>query len=113
MKLGQKVKFKKYLRKKAGTYNLEQELGNEDEKMITVKETVELKKELQGMVCGVRVITYKRLIEYIVEPHGEWVSFSGDLTTSEYKQVFLIACDMRGFYRVPAEWLEVIEDEED
>ena len=109
MELGQKVKFKKYLRKQEGTYNLEEELGNEDEKMIMVKEIIELKKSIQGMICGVRTITYKRLVEYITEQHGEWVDFSQDFTTSEYKQVYLIACDMRGFYRVLKEWLEVVE----
>ena len=109
IKLGQKVKFKKYLRKREGTYNLEKQLGDEDEKMIMVKEVIELEKSLQGMICGVRTITYKRLIEYIEEQHGEWVDFSQDFTTSEYKQVYLIACDMRGFYRVSEEWLEYLE----
>lgn len=93
MKLGDRVRFSKELHfHKNFTYGKEQ------------SRTLEFKhpEEKTGIVCGVRTYPSKAILR-----------FGGDnpdqLEVTQYQKVYLIATDLRGFHRVPEEWLELIE----
>ena len=102
MKLGQKVKFKKYLRKNnyCNWYDYGKDLSSDYQKWSEIK----LDEEKEGIVCGKRIISYRGYTE-----SDEYGLYHISL---EKKVVILVAAQMMGFYRVPAEWLEVVEDEE-
>ncbi|MFW6016643.1 MAG: hypothetical protein ACOCRK_09405 [bacterium] len=103
MKLGQKVKFSKELKKG-------ENLPYSDKLYYEYKDglrwgTVEHEEEIEGIICGKRTIAYR----------GSYDPDYFEFNTKAYKQVYLIATDMRGFHRVPEEWLtkeEVSEDAE-
>ena len=59
-------------------------------------------KPLEGIVCG------KRRIARYGELGHDFTLFS-----EEYQQVYLVATDLRGFHRVPEEWLEPVSDWEE
>jgi len=93
IKLGDRVRFSKELHfHKNFTYGKEQ------------SRTLEFKhpEEKTGIVCGVRTYPSKAILR-----------FGGDspdqLEVTQYQKVYLIATDLRGFHRVPEEWLELIE----
>ena len=102
MKLGQKVKFKKYLRKNnhCNWYDRSLMEDVDYQKYATIK----LDEAEEGIICGKRVISYRGYTD-----HDEYGSYHVSL---EKKVVILVANQMMGFYRVPAEWLEEVEDEE-
>lgn len=58
--------------------------------------------EKTGVVCGVRTYPSKAILR-----------FGGDspdqLEVTQYQQVYLVATDLRGFHRVPEEWIEEIK----
>lgn len=104
MKLGQKVRFQKEL-KKNEYWNVDKE---ETEKFRESKgigpdgllhwqvrkhETV-----LEGIVCGKRVISLNGYYD------GE-----GYYDFRKRLNIYLVATNMSGFHRVPEEWLEVVE----
>ena len=93
VELGQKVKFKKELKKGE---NLER-----DDSFSYYKYKNGIKwgtiehEEKEGIICGKRTISYK----------GH-VSDGLGFVTEEYKQVYLVVTNMRGFHRVPEEWIK-------
>lgn len=94
MKLGQKVKFNKHLKK----------IDSYDEKMDNLKyKTIEFDNQKEGFIAGKRTIPYKGYTDR---------EFSNYFVPKEYKEVFLVACRWDMLYRVPAEWLEEVEDNE-
>lgn len=112
MKLGQKVKFIKSLSKQSG-YGVDygnmtelQKQEMEDNGFIELKRFKErVHNEKLGFVCGKRFITSKAVLEEIEDPYRGWHLAQTDAT---YEEVYVVACDMRGLYRVREENLEVI-----
>src|SRR5690554_4068083 len=99
MELGQKVRFKKYLRKNnyCNWYS-----GSLDKNVDYLKyATIKLDKEEEGIICGKRVISYRG---YTDQDEYGWHH-----TSLEKKTVILVANQMMGFYRVPEERLEKLE----
>lgn len=98
MKLGQKVRFKKYLRKNNYcnwcSENLDKDFDYQK------YDTIKLGKEKEGIVCGKRVISYRG---YTYQDEYGWHHVS-----LEKKVIVLVANNMMGFYRVPEEWLEEV-----
>ena len=101
MELGQKVKFKRYLRKNNYTNYCK---GKQEKDEYLKYSIIELDGEKEGIICGKRVIGYRG--------YTNFEEYQTDYTSLETKTVILVANHMMGFYRIPAEWLEVIEDEE-
>lgn len=102
MKLGQKVKFEKYLKKKpyCNWYKGKpKEIGESYLKY----DTIELDDEKQGVFCGTRTISYRG---YTDNEYGNLTH-----TSLEKKNICLIACNTRGFYRVPEKWLQEVEND--
>ncbi|TDO77703.1 hypothetical protein DFR79_13235 [Halanaerobium saccharolyticum] len=93
MKLGQKVKFNSHLKKR----------DRYDERMDNVKyKTLELDEPLEGYISGKRTIPYKGYSDQELGYHY--------FVPEEYKEVILVACNWSGFYRVPEEWLQEVEE---
>lgn len=112
MKLGQKVSFSKSLSKQSGYYvdyaNLSKEQSQqlENDGFITLKRYKEREhNEKEGFVCGKRFITSVGLLEEVEDPYRGWHLVQTDGT---HEEVYVVACDMRGLYRVRAEDLEVV-----
>ncbi|SET95299.1 hypothetical protein SAMN05421676_11240 [Salinibacillus kushneri] len=113
MKLGQKVKFSKSLSKNQG-YGVNYQYMTEEQKReleeygyIKLERFLEREhKEKEGFVCGKRNIVTTAWLEEIENPYSEW-----DLVQTDdvFETVYVIACDMRGLYRVREDDLEVIE----
>lgn len=107
MKLGDQVQFKKYLAKAEGQgvyfeqLTKAQEEMLEDDCFITVKKLIE--KEFSEFKTG--IIVGKRLVgieSYLVEAqdwNGEYLDRFVCQDTI-YENIYLVACDLRGFYRV-------------
>lgn len=93
MELGQRVKFKKEF-KKGENLSYSDNLYYKYEDGL-LWGTIEHKEELEGIICGKRTIGYKGR-------HGEY----GDFIAEEYKEVYLVANTMRGFHRVPKQWIK-------
>ena len=66
--------------------------------------------EKKGFICGKRnIVTSSYLSEVYDNEFGE-VSYGGLAQSDEvYEAVYVVACDMRGLYRVRKEDLEVIK----
>jgi hypothetical protein len=88
MRLGQKVKFCKYLTK----------LSSQEQTHILKYRTVET-EPLEGYISGKRTIPFTGYTESDDERYRYFVP-------GHYKEVYLIACKWNGFYRVPEEWIE-------
>jgi hypothetical protein len=112
MKLGDKVKFQKELVRKNYSYtggllsmrevkNLS-ETGNLSSDFNRYYERNN-KKILEGIVCGKRTIKYKGYSNYIGYEEGY------GFETIECKSVYLIACNLKEFHKVPEEFL-ILED---
>lgn len=114
MKLGQQVRFNKCLVKghDGAAYNYltsEQEKMLEDTCQLIVNKLVEKEfdKQKTGIVVGKRRVGIKTILEEAQNHEGDFLDrFSWCDTT--YDTVFLVACDLRGFYRVREIDLEVI-----
>lgn len=95
-KLGKKVKFKRHLIKIGGSniwgnaYDMEREYRMWEEN--------ELKEYAEGFIAGKRTINYKGYVDLGFDNTDPNI-----FKSLETKEVYLIACDMRGFYRVPAQ----------
>lgn len=89
MKLGDKVKFDRELIIRKNSRRWKEE-----------ERTRELKHDmpLTGIICGVRTIVSKGILEGGIDE-------SYYLVPTEYKKVYLVATDLRGFHRVPEEWI--------
>lgn len=94
MELGQEVRFNKEL-KKGKNLEYSDNLYYEYKNGLRWG-TVEHEKELKGIVCGKRTISYRGWVD---KDYGNFV-------TEEYKQVYLVATNMKGFHRVPEEWIK-------
>ena len=108
MNLGDKVKFQKELVRKRYSYtgsNLRNSEINELNKIgklpdaYTRYTTVDNFKVLEGIICGVRTIKYKGFSRYA--GYEEGYTFE----TIENKKVYLVACNMKEFHRVPEEFI--------
>lgn len=89
MKLGDRVRFSGELVKVGARHFLQrEELWTE----------FKYDRPLEGIVCGKR-----RIARY-----GE-LEYDYTLSIEEYQQVYLIATDLRGFHRVPEEWIEKVK----
>ncbi|MEH7392427.1 hypothetical protein [Bacillus sp. JJ1474] len=114
MKLGQEVRFNKCLVKgqDAASFNYltpEQEKELEDTCQLKIKKLVEKEfdKHKTGIVVGKRRVGIETTLEEAQSYEGDFLErFSWYATT--YDTVFLVACDIRGFYRVMENDLEVI-----
>lgn len=111
MKLGQQVKFTKSLSRQSGygvdyanlTESQKQEM--EDKGFIELQRFKErVHKEKIGFICGKRFITTIGMLEEVEDPYRGWFLAQTDAT---YEEVYVVACDMRGLYRVRKEDLEV------
>ena len=100
MKLGQKVRFRKYLRK--NNYCNWYSGSLDEDKDYQKYSTIELNEDIEGIICGKRVIGF-RGYTYIDYEYGT------EYTSLEKKTVILVANQMMGFYRVPEEWLEEMD----
>lgn len=108
--LGDKVTFTESLLKQSG-YGVDYEnLTDKQRKALENDGCINLIRykyrehnEKQGFVCGKRNIVTAVLLEEFKEPDGKW-----HLAQTHEKQetIYLVACDMRGLYRVRAEDLE-------
>ena len=98
IELGQEVNFDKYLEKQS-------EFDRNDRKW----EERKLEETKTGIIAGKRTVQEGHMEEEcgaMGRTRGVyWVA-------DEYITVYLVACDMRGFYRVPAEFIEQKGDDE-
>ena len=100
MKLGDKVRFSRELVVNNISFN-----GSIRERWVEKQNN----KPMTGIICGKRTI----MNSYSVtgDPYEEKIYyFDGEHKT--YQQVYLVATDLRGFHRVPEEWLEPIPEED-
>ena len=89
-KLGDRVRFDRELVKVgAGGFLEPDELWEE----------IKLEEPLTGVFCGKR-----NIVRYAMQD-DEW-----QLYNREYQQVCLVATDLRGFHRVPEEWLDPVSN---
>lgn len=56
------------------------------------------KKQLEGIICGARTIAYRGYTKY----WGDWNEF----IPLEYRKIYLVATDLRGFHKVPSYFIE-------
>ncbi len=113
--LGDKVTFTKSLSRQHGYgvdyENLTDKQGKalEDDGYINlIRYKYREHNEKQGFVCGKRNIVTAALLEEFEEPDGRRHLAQ---THGKYETVYLVACDMRGLYRVRAEDLEMVKEE--
>ena len=115
MKLGDRVKFRKSL-VKTGDSVIFGYMTEDQEKELEDKGYIELvrwqvkdpQKELEGILCGKRRITISNTLEYDDNPYR---TEEGLVSVDSVEEtVYLVACDLRGFYRVKEEDLEVRHD---
>ena len=113
LKFGEKVRFSKYLRKKCPAVwvdidNLSKkhmdELYENDYIEIEALETAHCGNQ-EGLVVGKREMVQKRKFYVESQPHTGAEKLD---VYSDYIDVYLIANNLRGFYRVPEEWIEEI-----
>lgn len=113
MKLGTKVKFNKSLSKQSG-YGVDYSNMDEEQKK-SLEDNCYIKLERyklrqhndkQGFICGKRDIVTTALLEEIEDPYKGWYLAQTDETR---ETVYVVACDMKGLYRVREEDVEVIE----
>ena len=114
MKLGDKVKFNKSLIKTNQprivyeNLNIEQRRRISDGYHLTYRRWKERTHETkEGIICGVRRLTTENTLEYHEEDHTPYGSFEG-LVVTDYteEKVYLVACNLTGFYRVRASDVE-------
>ena len=114
MRLGQQVRFIKCLSKghDGAAYNHltpEQEKSLEDTCQLIVRKLIE--KEFAeyktGIVVGKRRVGIKTILEEAQNYEGDFLDRFSWCDT-EYDTVFLVACDLKGFYKVRECDLEVI-----
>ena len=98
MELGQKVKFKKYLKKN----KYKNWYGKEISKKRNYRKysTKELDENKEGIICGKRTIHYRGYNQHA------FMDEPPEYRPLEYKEVYLIAVDMTRFYKVPKNWLK-------
>lgn len=105
MELGQVVRFNKYLTKRPYVNRYGSEFSKENNYRKWDTEVLEETKE--GIVCGKRTINYRGYTT-----RGSGGLFLGDVEPPQFKslekkEVYLVAVTLRGFYRVPVEWLKI------
>ena len=113
MKLGDKVTFSRYY-VRSGEYidhdrmtpEQDAELEENDQIVVNRLTPVDLDRPRTGIVVGKRNMVLRNILGY-----GEY-RFNPESTVfglldSEYVDVYLVAVNMGGFYRVPAEWIEI------
>lgn len=112
MELGTKVKFKQSLSKQRGYFVDYEHLTKEEERQLKEDEYINLiryklreHKEKQGFICGRRDITSSAILEEVYDDYAGWKLVQ---THGKFETVYVVACDMRGLYRVREEDLEVI-----
>lgn len=96
-KLGNRVKFNREL-------SFYKNSKYEEEQSRTLK--IKHQEDKIGIVCGVRTYPSKAILR------NGWDS-PDQLEVTQYQKVYLIATDLRGFHRVPEEWLELVPTDED
>ena|SRR5690606_2614723 len=114
-KLGDKVAFTRSLSKQSG-YGVDMSNYTEDQKKqleehghIRLNRYKERQhKQKQGIVCGKRNIVTIAILEEIEDPYRGWHIAQTD---QDCEMVYVVACDMRGLYRVRAEDLELVKEE--
>ena len=116
--LGDKVKFSKFV-KRTGNTGIDpdiEHLTEEQEEKLT-NDDIQIKfrdsydcKETVGIIVGKRT----RVFETRFFIHEEYHQLDGDFyenafvgRENEYKPVYLVACDLRGFKMVEPEYLEL------
>ena len=99
LKLGQKVRFKKEFVKGFHLTKEEQALGIQ-------YGVLKHETEKEGIIAGVRNIGYKGYWDCDTGEYGQ--SYGTWWNVEETKKVYLIATNLRGFHRVPEEFIEVI-----
>lgn len=114
MKLGQRVKFSCSLSKQSGygvdmdNYTVEQKRQMEENGYINLIRYKPRKHNVkQGFVCGRRNIVTAAILEEIEDPYRGWYLAQ---THEKSETVYVVACDMRGLYRVREEDLELLEE---
>ncbi len=115
MKLGQKVKFSRSLSRQSG-YGVNYELMTDEQKkeleehdyINLIRFKLREHNEKQGFICGRRNITTAALLEEFEDQYSGWHLAQ---THAKYETVYVVACDMRGLYRVRAEDLELVKEE--
>ncbi|WP_121615236.1 DUF6011 domain-containing protein [Virgibacillus halodenitrificans] len=111
MELGQQVKFSKSLSRQRGygvNYEFmtdEQRRSLEDNDYINlVRYKLRQHNEKQGFICGKRDIVTAALLQEVEDPYRGLHLMQ---THEKWETVYVVACDMRGLYRVRKEDLEV------
>ena len=112
MNLGTKVKFNRSLSKQSG-YGVHYEFMTEEQKKALeddghinlIRYKLREHNEKEGFICGRRNIVTAALLEEVEDPYRGWHLMQ---THKKEEMVYVVACDMRGLYRVREEDLEVI-----
>lgn len=129
MKLGDKVTFKKELQKvmDGSNYISQKEIqdsGSESKWLNKFKE-IEHQEQMEGIVVGKRRIGFRTLIELVEDYEYLGSIEGGDLapvgigefeakaTETEFRNVYLVATNLRGFHRVLPEDLVKIDEVEE
>ncbi|MCU9614114.1 hypothetical protein OEV98_11135 [Caldibacillus lycopersici] len=114
MKLGQLVRFRKCLVKghEGASFNYltpEQEKELEDTCQLRIKKLVEQEFEeyKSGIVVGKRRVGIDRVLEESHDMEGNSLEYFF-VSDMNFETVFLVACDLRGLYKVKDSDLEVI-----
>ncbi len=113
--LGDKVTFTESLLKQSG-YGVDYEnLTDKQRKALENDGCIKLMryksrehKQKQGFICGKRNIVSVAFLEEVEDPYRGWELVQ---THEKEETVYLVACDMRGLYRVRAEDLELVKEE--
>lgn len=113
MKLGQKVSFSKSLSKQSGYSVNYDEMTTEEKEELENNGYIRLTRfierehnEKQGFICGRRNITTTAFLEEVENPYRGWHLAQTECT---HETVYVVACDMRGLYRVRQGDLEVVK----
>lgn len=121
LKLGDKVQFSKHYKSNTANYfnaeyseaNTEEQNRTWDEEDYAVVSRVNIieHRPKSGFICGKRNIVIENTIEflgYVCGSYDEPDYPQYDLK-STMQQVYLVACNMAGFYRVHPDWIEPSE----
>lgn len=105
--LGQKVKYSKVY-KKSGYVRLD-ECDNTDEPIQFNRQDIKEVPERSGIVCGIRRICITSTADFIDSGNYEYGYDRWEITSREFKQVYLVAHNMAGLDRVSGGWVEELK----
>jgi len=113
LKLGDQVQFDRYYRKNGSFVDYEKlspeyekELDETDQIVLQRLDEVVSPQMLSGIVVGKRRMVLSNTLEYGQSRYNPDGSEMLAVVSSKEVEVYLIASNLSGFYRVPEDWLQ-------